>query len=118
MFEDFLKSQSPAIYAKMLINTSPDENKKIVAMIKDRISDLKERIKEMSGTEKKNADETLKIIKEILDYDKNVQKIFQLASKVDKGKSEPKTKESIAEGVKLKNEKIAEIRKKEKKHKQ
>ena len=37
----------------MLINTSPDENKKIVAMIKDRISDLKERIKEMSGTEKK-----------------------------------------------------------------
>ena len=102
----------------MLINTSPDENKKIVAMIKDRISDLKERIKEMSGTEKKNADETLKIIKEILDYNKNVQKIFQLASKVEKGKSEPKTKESIAERVKLKTEKIAEIKKKEKKHKQ
>ena len=29
------------------------KTKKIVAMIKDRISDLKERIKEMSGTEKK-----------------------------------------------------------------
>ena len=42
MFEDFFKSQSPAIYAKMLINTSPDENKKIVAKIKDRISDLKD----------------------------------------------------------------------------
>ena len=29
----------------MLINTSPDENKEIVAEIKDRISDLNERIK-------------------------------------------------------------------------
>ena len=53
LFEDFSESKSLVIYAKMLINTSPDENKKIVAKIKDRISDLKDRIKEMSGTEKK-----------------------------------------------------------------
>ena len=74
----------------MLINTSPDENKEFVEEIKNRISDLKDRIKKMSETEKKNADETLEIIKRILDYNKDVQKKFQLASKVDKEKSEPK----------------------------
>ena len=66
----------------------------------------------MSETE--NAHETLKIIEKILDYNKNAQKFFQLASKVDKGKSEPNTEESIAERVKLKNERIAEIKKEEK----
>ena len=53
LFEDFSESKSPVIFAKMLINTSPDENEKIVAEIKDRISDLKNRKKEMSKTEKK-----------------------------------------------------------------
>ena len=56
----------------MLINTSPDENKEFVEEIKNRISDLKDRIKKMSETEKKNADETLEIIKRILDYNKDV----------------------------------------------
>ena len=32
----------------------------------------------------RNADETLEIIKRILDYNKDVQQNFQLASKVDK----------------------------------
>ena len=43
----------------------------------------------MSETVKKykNADKTLKIIEEILDYNKNSQNFFLLASKVDKGKS-------------------------------
>ena len=45
LFEEFFESSSPADYAKMLINTSPDENKDIVAEIEDRISDLKERKK-------------------------------------------------------------------------
>ena len=41
----------------MLINTSPDENKEIVVEIKDRISDLKERIKKwVNQKPKKNAD--------------------------------------------------------------
>ena len=115
MFEDFSESQSPAIYAKMLINTeNPDKNKEFVAEIKDRISNLKDRIREMGEKEKKNADETLEIVKEILDYNKNPQKIFQSASKVDKGKSEPKLEKSIAERVKLKNEKIGETKKEEK----
>ena len=60
LFEDFFESSSPADYAKMLIKTKNlDKNKEIVAEIKDRISDLKQIIKEMSETEKKNADETL-----------------------------------------------------------
>ena len=37
LFEDFSESSLPADYAKMFINTSPDENKKIVEEIKDRI---------------------------------------------------------------------------------
>ena len=44
LFEDFFESPSPADYAKIL-NTSPGENKKIVEEIKDRISDLKDRLK-------------------------------------------------------------------------
>ena len=53
LFGDFFESSSPADYAKMLINTSSDENKEIVEEIKDRLSNLKERIKKMSKTEKK-----------------------------------------------------------------
>ena len=96
----------------MLINTSPDEKKKFVEEIKNRISDLKDRIKKMSETEKKNADETLEIIKKILDYNKDVQKKFQLASKVDKEKSEPKTEESIADRVKSRRQRLNIINKK------
>ena len=70
----------------------------------------------MSKTEKKNknADETLQIIKKTLDYNKNTPEYFQLASKADEKNSEPKTEESIAERIKLKNNKIAEIKKEEK----
>ena len=62
----------------------------------------------------KNVDETLKIIEKILDYNKNAQNFFYHASKIDKGKSKPKIEESITERVKLKNNKIAEIKKEEK----
>ena len=48
MFEECFDSLSPADYAKKVINTSPDENKKIVEEIEYRISDLKDRIKEMN----------------------------------------------------------------------
>ena len=44
--------------------------------------------------------ETLKIIEKILDYNKEAQKLFHHSSKVDKRKSK-----SIAERVKLKNQK-------------
>ena len=55
MFEDFFELSSPADYAKELINTkNSDENKEFTAKMKDRISDLKHRIKKMGEREKKN----------------------------------------------------------------
>ena len=70
----------------------------------------------MSET-KKDADETLKIIDEILDYNKNSQKYFPLASEVHKGKSVPKktiVERNIEESVKLRKRKIVEIEEEEK----
>ena len=53
LFEDFVESSSPADFAKKLINTrNLGKNKEFVAEIKDRISYLKDRMKEMSETEK------------------------------------------------------------------
>ena len=49
LFEDLFETSSPVVYAKELINTkNPDQDKEIVAEIRDRISYLKDRIKEMS----------------------------------------------------------------------
>ena len=53
LFEDFFESSSPTDYVKELLNTSnSDENKQIVEEIEDRISNLKDTIKEISVTEK------------------------------------------------------------------
>ena len=70
----------------------------------------------MSKTEKKNknADETLKIIEEILDYNKKAQKFFPVASRVDKVKSELKPEESIAKRVVLRRARVAKIKREEK----
>ena len=87
LFKEFFELSSPAKYAKELINIkNRDENKEIVAEIENRKSDLKDEIKRMSEKEKKdkNVDETLEIIKKILDYNKEALKIFYRASKVDK----------------------------------
>ena len=73
----------------MAINTSPDENKNCSRDKRQNIR-FKRQNKNMSETEKENADETLNIIQKILDYNKDAQKHFQLASKVDKEKSKPK----------------------------
>ena len=56
-------------------------------------------------------DETLKIIK-ILDYNKRAQKIFLIASKVNKGKSEPKPKsdQSIPKWVQVSEERFKIIK--------
>ena len=102
MFEDFFESSSPADYAKELINTkNPDEKKEIVTEIKNRISDLKDRIKQISEKEKKKkiSDETLRIVEEVLNYNEEAQKLFLIASKVDKEKSEPKHEESVAKSI-------------------
>ena len=68
----------------------------------------------MRQQKNRNTDETLKIIEEILDYNKNAQKNFLLASKVNKGKSERKSEEGIAKRLHLRRETIAEIEKEEK----
>ena len=77
LFEDFFEFSSPVDCPKELINTSPDKNKKTVAQTKDKISDLDNRIEQMSDKEKKykNANETLEIINKIVDYN-NMLKIF------------------------------------------
>ena len=64
----------------------------------------------MSETEKKNknANETLDIIKKILDYNKNVH----LASKVDKKESKELKFESIADRLKSRKQKLDMINKK------
>ena len=63
---------------------------------------------------KKSADEALKIVKDIPDYNKGAQKTFSIAVKVDKGESEPKSEESIAKRVRLRREKITKIKEEEK----
>ena len=70
----------------MLINTSSDESKEIVKEIKNRTTALKERIKKVSKTEKKikMLMRHQRLLKKILNYKKNAQIYFQLASKVDK----------------------------------
>ena len=84
----------------MFINTNPDGNKEIVEEIKGRMSDLKDKIKVMSEKEKekKNADETLKILEKILNYNKNIQKFFQSASNVDKKNQNQKLKKVLQRG--------------------
>ena len=68
----------------------------------------------MSKKEKKVQMRTLKIIEEILDYNRNAERFFLIASEVDKGKSEPKTEESIVKRTKLRGERIAEVKREEK----
>ena len=84
----------------MFINTNPDGNKEIVEEIKGRMSDLKDKIKVMreKEKEKKNADETLKILEKILNYNKNIQKIFQSASNIDKKNQNQKLKKVLQRG--------------------
>ena len=97
---------SPVDYAKHLINLkNTKENKEFATEAEIIISDLK---RDNKKYEWKSADETLKIIKEIFDYIKKVQIIFSAAPYADKGKSEPKTEESIAERVKLRRKRITE----------
>ena len=52
LFEEFFEHSPSADYAKMFINTSPDENKKNVEEIQNRKSDLKDRIEEIMKKKK------------------------------------------------------------------
>ena len=58
--------------------------------------------------ENKNADETQKVIIEIFDYNKQIQKAFELVRKFKKPEPELKPEGSIAETVKLRRQKSEE----------
>ena len=47
------------------------------------------------GVKEKNIKMQMQIIEEILDCNKNAQNFFSIASKVDKGKSEPNLKKAL-----------------------
>ena len=87
LFNEFFES-SLVDYVEYLINLkNTTENKKFATEAKNRISSLKNRIKKNERKGKKSVDETLGIIKEILDYNRQIQEVFALASKIDKTKS-------------------------------
>ena len=64
----------------------------------------------MNEKEKKSADETLKIIEEILYYNKEAQKTSSIESNID----EPNPEESIVKRVKLRRQKLNTIEEKKK----
>ena len=109
MLKDFFALSSPADYAKKLINTrtlmqrncSRDRRQNIKFKRQNKRNEWNRKKKN------KNADETLKIIKACI-------KSFQLAWKIDKGKSESKPEESIAERTILRKGMVVEIEKEEK----
>ena len=72
------------------------------------MSDLKKRIKKMSKTEKKRKRlmRHQRLLRKTLDQNEDVKKFFRFASKVDRGKSQPNTEESIAERMKLRRQKL------------
>ena len=78
LFEDFFESSSLPNCEKTLINiNNPDENIRICGRdrrqnIKFKRQNKKKWVKQKKNN--KNAHETLKIIEEILDYNKNAQK--------------------------------------------
>ena len=109
LFNEFFES-SPVYYAKYVVDLKDTtENKEFVIEIGNRVSDLKDTIKKMSETEKE------KIIEEIFNYNKQIQKALARASKIDKIKSEPKPEKSAAERTKLRRQRSDEIAQTEKK---
>ena len=98
----------------MLINTkNPNENKGKVKEIQNiRFKRQNKKNERKRKKKDKNVDETLKIIKKILDCNKNAQSFFYRASKIDKEKSKPRFEKSIAERMKLRRQKLDIIAKK------
>ena len=76
MFEDHFNFVVPSVLAKKLNEIkNKKENDKLVNVIKSRLTDLKNEIKEMSEDEKKieKPDKILKIVEEILEFNKQNQ---------------------------------------------
>ena len=76
LFKDYFYSSVPSTLAKKLYETKDKkENNELVNVIKGRLIDLKNKIKEMSEDEKKieKPDKLLKIVKEIFEFNKQKQ---------------------------------------------
>ena len=76
LFKDYFYSSVPSTLAKKLYETKDKkENNELVNVIKSRLIDLKNKIKEMSEDEKKieKPDKLLKIVKEIFEFNKQKQ---------------------------------------------
>ena len=76
MFKNYFSFALPSALAKQLYATKvKKKNNKLVEEIKNRRSNLKDEIKKMpeDGKKIKNPDKILKIVKEILDFNKEIQ---------------------------------------------
>ena len=76
MFKNYFSFALPSALAKQLYATKvKKKNNKLVEEIKNRRSNLKDEIKKMSedGKKIKSPDKILKIVKEILDFNKEIQ---------------------------------------------
>ena len=85
LFKNYFNFVAPSALAKNLYETkNKNKNNELVEAIKSRWSDLKDKIKKMSGYEKKieQPDKTLKIFKEVLDFDKKIRKQQGLGLKI------------------------------------
>ena len=92
LFEDFLESSSPAGYAKTLINIkNADENKETVAEKIDRISNLKDRIKEMGI-------QLQRLLKKFLITKKMRNKFFSIHQKLIKENQNQSLKKALQRG--------------------
>ena len=85
LFRDYFNFSVPSALAKKLYETkNKNKGNELVEAIKSRWSDLKDKIKKMPGYEKKieQPDKTLKIVKEVLDFDKKIRKQQGLGLKI------------------------------------
>ena len=76
MFECYFDFSVPTALVKQLYDTkNKNENNKLVVEIKKRWGNLKDEIEKMSEDEKENEqpDKILKIVKAILDFNKEIQ---------------------------------------------
>ena len=85
MFKDYFNYLVPSALAKKLYETEhKNKNNELADEIKSRWSNLKDEIKKMSEDEKEveQSDKILKIVKEVLDFNKKIQKQQGLGLKI------------------------------------
>ena len=75
MFKDYFDVLVPSALAKKLYETkNTNKNNELVEAIKNRWSNLKDKIKKMSEAEKEieQPDKILNIVEEVLDFNQNI----------------------------------------------